>query len=654
MPLNDLQPAERAPDPIPGDLPSLSELAREQRRRWEAALAQGGTRLAGLDPEALAAQIAEAGRQAVERIARALLQEGILSAEMRGGEAEVAIPGPDGEVDVLVVQGLRPDEPSLFPQLRLLRRDRGGAPKPIEDPVELLEFVAPAVRGATRQSLARLAGELTDGWLNDALCNAYRAAWSARLRSAAAGRTTFWDWLKDYPGRQDQVLMLEQWSATGHPYHPTHKTRLGMTPAEVLSSCPEFEPQVEVGLLAARRARVHGETMPGTPPVETWLERHFPVQAEAWRAELIDQGRDPGDYVALPVHPWQARHVIPERFSRSIASGDLVPLAGPTIPSTPMIPVRTLVPRTPADAPHLKMSLGVRLTSVERTISPRSCEMGPRISKLLQDLIDSDAALSATLGILPEEAGLYYASAVPEEREEARHLAALLRRSLSLLLGSDDIAIPTTALTAASPMTGAPLFLEISEAPANDSPAAVQARFAIYAEALLRPLLTLYLRYGVGLEAHQQNTVALYSCSGALRHFLFRDFGGIRIHEPSLRAAGLALDVHADRLTVIDDRAAVRSKLTSRTFQYHLGFLISRLCQHLGTSEGPYWADVADAVQTIMDDLRGDVAAATWRQERAAFLEEDWGVKASLRMRFEEIPGDVYLRGENPLRWGGH
>jgi siderophore synthetase component len=407
---------------------------------------------------------------------------------------------------------------------------------------------------------------------------------------------------------------------------------------------------VRVGLVAARRARTAGETMPGTAPRERWLDAHFPDQAEAWRQALIAEGRDPADYVALPVHPWQARHVIPARFRRSLARGDLVLLNGPGIPCAPTVSLRTLVPAAAAPAPHLKMSLGVRLTSVERTISPRSCEMGPRISRLLQDLIGRDAVLSAGLEILPEEAGLYFASSDPGELEQARHLAALLRRNPALVCGDDEVVIPTTALTADSPLTGAPLFLDIAQAAGDSGTAAVRTRVAQYAEALMRPLLALYLRYGIGLEAHLQNTLTVYGRDGALRRFLFRDFAGIRIHEDSLRAAGLTLTVHPDRLTVVDDRRPARARLTAQALHRQIGFLIGRSCRHLGIGEGPFWSDVGEVVETIFDDLRGDVAAATWREDRAAFLDDDWELKANLRMRFDDLSRDVVVAGTNPLR----
>jgi siderophore synthetase component len=554
-----------------------------------------------------------------------------------------------------VVQGEDPANPSFFPSLRVLHQLEAGTLKEVESPAELLDLIAPAVASAPPAALARLADELTDCLLNDALCCTYRTAWSARLRRSAdaAREADFWTAIKSRSAGQGQIRLLEQWGAVGHPYHPTHKTRIGMSPAEVMHYCPEFETRVQVGLVAARRARVHGETMPGAAEWQDWLETWFPAEGEAWRRTVIDGGHDPADFIALPVHPWQRQHVLPRRFSRSIAKGDLLLLDGPGIACAPLVSVRTLMPLQAPDAPHLKISLGVRLTSVERTISPRSCEMGPRISDLLQRVVARDDKLSPIIRIQPEIAGMYFASQDPDELADARFLSALLRGNPSSLCAADDILIPGTALTALSPMTGAPLFVDFAETLDGAGAEKVLARFADYSDKFLRALLTLYLRYGIGVEAHQQNTLVHYSGAGALKGFVLRDFGGIRIHEESLRKAGFQLKVHPDRLTVTDDRNVARQKFVSRALIRHLDFLISRICQHLQIAEKSYWAAVADLMAAAFDDLRGDVDAATWAEDRRALLDEDWDLKANLRMRFENVSGDVYLKSPNPLRQDG-
>ena len=431
------------PSKITPDSPALSASAPDRLGDWQARLVETGRLPADLDAAALAAAVAASGRRMTTRIGLALLQEGILEPRPGGNAQTIDISAGEGQDSVLLMLGLSPEMPSLFPEITFQRQDGEGNRSPVDDPVELLFLIAPLLGEAAPEDLMRLAEEVADAQLNDALCAAYRALNDRELvqKSVAAGCMTFRDWILCREEPQDPIVLLEQWSAVGHPYHPTHKTRRGMSPGEALSCCPEFRPRVQVRLAAVRKERLQGESLPEGPAKERWLDHYFPAAAEAWRAELTAQGFDPEDYAALPLHPWQAEHAIPARFARSLAEGDLVLLAAPQIPADPLVSVRTLAAATGSEAPHLTLSLGVRLTSVERTIPARSCEMGPRISRLLQDLTKRDEALSRTLDILPEEVGLYFASAHAREAEQSKHLAAILRGHPAPLCGAGGIVV---------------------------------------------------------------------------------------------------------------------------------------------------------------------------------------------------------------------
>ncbi len=54
-------------------------------------------------------------------------------------------------------------------------------------------------------------------------------------------------------------------------------------------------------------------------------------------------------------------------------------------------------------------------------------------------------------------------------------------------------------------------------------------------------------------------------------------------------------------------------------------------------------------VQTILNVLQGGVPAATWRRERAALLDEDWALKANLRMGFGNLSHEFYVKSRNPF-----
>ncbi len=57
-------------------------------------------------------------------------------------------------------------------------------------------------------------------------------------------------------------------------------------------------------------------------------------------------------------------------------------------------------------------------------------------------------------------------------------------------------------------------------------------------------VVAIYLLYGIGLEAHQQNTMALLGPPGKPRGLLIRDFGDGRTYAPLLEERSYALQPH--------------------------------------------------------------------------------------------------------------
>ncbi|GAA3213028.1 hypothetical protein GCM10020256_12910 [Streptomyces thermocoprophilus] len=83
----------------------------------------------------------------------------------------------------------------------------------------------------------------------------------------------------------DREWEWEQRVVDGHPYHPNCRSRPGFSVAEQLAYGPEHRPVVRLGLLPV-------------PASECLV-------SGAWPGELRD-----GERLLLPVHPWQAAHVL--------------------------------------------------------------------------------------------------------------------------------------------------------------------------------------------------------------------------------------------------------------------------------------------------------------------------------------------------------
>jgi siderophore synthetase component len=488
---------------------------------------------------------------------------------------------------------------------------------------ELADSVAQLALGLARASVRR------EGWVRAGASGL--GAWEARLAQGGASR------------RQ----ALEGWLVTGHAVHPDTKTRTGFSVADALRSVPELcEAPLPLHLFALRRelAQASGEDTDGH------LAALWPAEVAAARAELSRAGLPAGDYLLLPVHPWQARHRLRPLFADLAAARALVPLA-PRLLARPQASLRTLEPalapgRGPAPL-HLKVALGVQTTSAERTISPQSVHNGPRISALLTRLCaeplpahlapasagGGSATLGATLSLAREVGGAGLdPERVPDGAARARHLALLLRDSPDVLPAaplSGRRHWLAAALPQRSPFSlrslAAELVLDAARLGGLSAEAAAQAFFACYCRTLLTPTVWLLGRYGLALEAHGQNSWVDLDASGLPVHLTVRDFGGLRLFRPRLVAEGFPLTLYPGSAPDADSPEEVASKVSHTVLQSHLADLLDALAQDLPGALPRPWETVREVLGEVCAALGPEhgprtLAALTAPRTRAKCL----------------------------------
>lgn len=277
----------------------------------------------------------------------------------------------------------------------------------------------------------------------------------------------------------------EQRVVDGHPYHPNCRSRPGFSVAEQLAYGPEHRPVVELGLVAVDDCLVRGE----------------------WPKWLRDEDR-----VLIPVHPWQAAHVL----DRSHQEG---------FPAHPLMSLRTLAL---PDGPHVKTALSARLTSSVRDISVYSIETSATLSAFAEEIA------ARTDGLLHVTRTLGAVSA------HSPALAAVLRESPDLYARAGERVVPVAALAA----TGLP-------------------RSAGWTGRFTRLALTVGLRLldlGVALEAHGQNLLVVLDAVGEPVRLVYRDLADIRVSPLRLARHGIAAPAMSGRI-VTDDETTLRRKL---------------------------------------------------------------------------------------------
>ncbi|GHB71303.1 iron transporter [Streptomyces viridiviolaceus] len=279
----------------------------------------------------------------------------------------------------------------------------------------------------------------------------------------------------------------EQRVVDGHPFHPNCRSRPGFSVADQLAYGPEHGPVVGLGLVPV--------------PASGCLV------SGGWPRQLRD-----GTRLLIPVHPWQAAHVLKRPCEEVLAAHPLMSLRTLAVPG----------------GPHVKTALSARLTSSVRDISVASIAASAAVS-------DFGQALPAHTGGL-----LHVTRTLGAATAHSPDLAAVLRESPGAYAAPGEHVVPVAALAGTA-------------LPAS---AAWRAGFARLALGVGLRLLEL----GVALEAHGQNLLVVLSPSGDPLRLVYRDLADIRVSPARLARHGIdAPGLPARMLT--DDPTALRRKL---------------------------------------------------------------------------------------------
>ncbi|MFC4511876.1 IucA/IucC family protein [Streptomyces ehimensis] len=350
----------------------------------------------------------------------------------------------------------------------------------------------------------------------------------------------------------------EQRSPDGHPYHPGCRSRPGFSAAEQLAYAPEHRPVVGLRLAPVPEATVRGP----------------------WPEELRD-----GTAVLIPVHPWQAEHVLSGRTL----------LPGPQ--AHPLLSLRTLALDTGL---HVKTALSTRLTSAVRDISAYGVDNALTTSNVIERVADRlDGRLHIARTLTAAGAG------TPD-------LAAVLRESPYGYAGTGEQVIPVAEL---------PGYF------ASHSPHQRQTRITAFARLALGICLDL-LHLGVSLEAHGQNLLAVVDADGWPRRLVYRDLADIRISPARLARHGFPAPPLTGRL-LNDDPTVLRRKV--------LGCLITGAL-------GPLAGNTA-ALGTLLEAATRDLPESP---DLRALQTEELPVKALTLMRLSQ-EGDQWALLPNPM-----
>ncbi|ELY79191.1 IucA/IucC family protein [Natrinema gari] len=316
----------------------------------------------------------------------------------------------------------------------------------------------------------------------------------------------------------------EQSLVFGHLRHPTPKSRRGME-RNAERYAPELEGSFRLHYVRADPDIVESDSA-RDDSAAAWVRTALRDDPAVDDSVLADSFAD--DAVLLPVHPWQADRLLERPDVQDLVSAGKLESIGPLGREFyPTTSVRTLYAPT---APFMiKGSLAVEITNSVRTNERPELERGVAISDLLATELGDDLRdRYPDFDVVRDPAYLTIDPDVVDAGDESGFEVVLREnpfRGEAARRATPVVALCQDAIGDGRSRLGR-IVASIADREGRDAAAVSEEWFRRYLAISIRPLLWLYLERGIGLEAHQQNSVLTLDEAGYPDTFRYRDNQG--------------------------------------------------------------------------------------------------------------------------------
>ncbi|GET03085.1 hypothetical protein RCL_jg8271.t1 [Rhizophagus clarus] len=329
----------------------------------------------------------------------------------------------------------------------------------------------------------------------------------------------------DYKNYKHQLSLTsssiewEQGLLESHAFHPMHKTRRAIPPIqEIVPGTYDFmNPLIRFVEVPLDKMVIRGSFKETIERITKLMESPPPSSDNT---------------ILIPVHELQipnieskfpSVNILPEKYS--------IRAKGQSALRTFVIPDLNDI--------AIKVSLGIKITSVLRTVQPWTVHSGIALENIL-DKIEIDRNL---LKVSKEFAGAY---PIEKDFNIASHLTCIIRDEIN----SDSERVIVCAALVERDEFGKSVLEKVWNLNTEQKRIDFFDRFiSILFKVFLPPVFV----NGFTFEAHLQNVLARFdSKSGELVGFVVRDFGGIRLHQDTLfESIGEKADVLKESYTEV-------------------------------------------------------------------------------------------------------
>ncbi|MFJ8671802.1 IucA/IucC family protein [Streptomyces sp. NPDC093589] len=491
---------------------------------------------------------------------------------------EILLPEPDGTAPDGTPQYRLPVTATLVYRFQARRGSYGhwrvdpDSITPDADPLRFLTLAHDTVLGLSGDTTGHLVRELTATLAAD-----------TRLDSTALSAAALADLgHADLEGRQ-----------TGHPWLVANKGRLGFSAIDTAQWAPEARTPQRLPWLAAHHSLAHYRGIPAlATPDRLYGEELTPATRSAFARAVADEGRDPADYLYLPVHPWQWDETIAPLFAPQLADRSIIALPTDNDLRLPQQSIRTFLNISRPQARTVKLPLSILNTLVWRGLPTERTLAAPAVTRWVHGLRDEDPylrdetrviLLGETASVTVEHPLYDRLSGIPYQFKEL--LGCIWREPVDRHLDPGERARTLASLLQTDP-AGRALTAEL----VHRSGLAPRVWLRRLFGALLPPLLHFLYRYGTVFSPHGENAVVVFDEQDVPTRLAVKDFvDDVNVSSrPLPEHAAMPDDVRAVLLT--EPPAFLTQFIHSGLFVGVFRYLAPLCEEQLGVPEAEFWS----------------------------------------------------------------
>ncbi|MCL1125412.1 IucA/IucC family siderophore biosynthesis protein [Shewanella surugensis] len=378
----------------------------------------------------------------------------------------------------------------------------------------------------------------------------------------------------------------------GHPSFIANNGRIGFDAIDYRAYAPEAAAPVQLIYLAAHKRRAHFSSAHDLDYETLLSEEMDRATLDQFDKMIADKGRDPDDYLLIPVHPWQWYNKLATVFSPDIACGDLICLGYGDDAYLAQQSIRTFFNISHSHKRYVKTALSVLNMGFMRGLSAYYMRTTPAINDWVNKLVNQDDYLqSKGFSILREVAAVgyrnpYYENEVIKDSPYKKMLAALWRESPMSRLKDNQRLMTMASLLHIDPNGDALLPALIAS-----SGVSTDEWLMRYFDVYLTPLLHCYYQHSLVFMPHGENVILQFDNNVPFKAIM-KDIG----EEICLFNTDIELDEDVKRISIkMSEELEVLSIFTD-VFDCFFRYMSAILVEQSGYSEQVFWRLVAECL----------------------------------------------------------